>query len=434
MVLEPDQPGKHRIGDGNRVAHRRHTAAQRRQAQAPDAGQAAAVNMLVLNAGSSSLKFQLLHMRSDESVLASGVVEKWGTPQASFRMQARDRPAESRSVAAETPGEAAEHAMQACRPLGVDVVGYRVVHGGPRFSEPVQIDDQVIDDIRAVSQLAPLHNNLALAAMEAGQKVLPDKPGVAVFDTAFHWTMPDVAALYAIPPEMAQKHGLRRYGFHGISHRYVSQKLLQCLNRPAIGSRLITCHLGNGASLCAVRDGKSIDTSMGLTPLEGLMMGTRSGDIDPGLVLHLMTSLGMKPEDVDELLNRRSGLAGVSGLGSDLRDIEQAAEDGSARAERALEMFAYRVRKYIGAYTAALGSVDAVAFAGGIGEHSPAIRARICAGLDAGGISLDASSNATASAGSETSIGAVGAQVQIWVIPTNEELQIAREVRDLLSV
>jgi acetate kinase len=392
------------------------------------------VNVLVLNAGSSSLKFRLLRMRSDESVLASGLVEKWGTPQASLRMEARGRPAESRSVAAETPADAAEHAMEACRPLGVDAVGYRVVHGGLRFSEPVRIDDRVIDDIRAVSQLAPLHNNLALAAMEAGRKVLPDKPGVAVFDTAFHRTMPDVAALYAIPPEMAQKHGLRRYGFHGISHRYVSQKLLQCLNRPAIGSRLITCHLGNGASLCAIRDGMSIDTSMGLTPLEGLMMGTRSGDIDPGLVLYLMTSAGMSTGEVDELLNRHSGLAGVSGLGSDLRDIEQAARDGNARAELAMEMFAYRVRKYIGAYAAALGSVDAIAFAGGIGEHSPAMRARICATLGAAGLSLDASSNATANADRETSIGVAGARVQVWVIPTNEELQIAREVCDLLLV
>lgn len=388
------------------------------------------MNVLVLNAGSSSLKFRLLRMRPAESVLASGLVEKWGTPQAGLRMEVEGRRAETRSVAAETPSDAAEHAMEACRPLGVDAIGYRVVHGGPRFTEPVRLSNQVIDDIRAVSHLAPLHNGLALAAMEAGRKVLPDKPAVAVFDTAFHRTMPDIAALYAIPPEFAQTHALRRYGFHGISHRYVSQKLLQCVNRPAIGSRLVTCHLGNGASVCAIRDGRSIDTSMGLTPLEGLMMGTRSGDIDPGLVLHLMTSLGMTAEDVDDLLNRRSGLLGVSGLGSDLRDIEQAARNGNTRAELALEMFAYRVRKYLGAYAAALGSIDAIAFAGGIGEHSPEMRVRICAGMGALGISIDPSRNA---AYGLAPIHADGSRAQVWVIPTDEELQIAREVIGLLS-
>lgn len=391
------------------------------------------MNVLVLNAGSSSLKFRLMSMRDQETVLASGLVEKWGTPRASLRLEVTSQTPERRSVAAETPTQAAEHAMQACRPLGVDAVGYRVVHGGPRFTEPVRISNQVIDDIRAVSHLAPLHNGLALAAMEAGQNVLSNVPGVAVFDTAFHRTMPDVAALYAIPPDLAEKHSLRRYGFHGISHQYVSQKLLQCLNRPAAGSRLITCHLGNGASLCAIRDGKSIDTSMGLTPLEGLMMGTRSGDIDPGLVLHLMMSIGMKAEEVDDLLNRRSGLAGVSGLGSDLRDIERAASSDNARAGLALEMFAYRVRKYIGAYTAALGSVDAIAFAGGIGEHSPPMRARICRGLELLGITLDASRNTSASSDAITPIHVDGAPVQVWVVPTDEELQIARDVRQLLS-
>lgn len=389
------------------------------------------MNVLVLNAGSSSLKFRLLRMRPDEAVLASGLVEKWGTPQATLRMEVSGHALQHRSVAAETPADAAAHAIEACRPLGIDALGYRVVHGGPRFNEPVLLSEQVIDDIRAVSHLAPLHNGLALAAMEAGRKTFPDKPAIAVFDTAFHRTIPNVAALYAIPPELAEKYALRRYGFHGISHQYVSQRLLECLGRPATGSRLITCHLGNGASLCAIRDGQSIDTSMGLTPLEGLMMGTRSGDIDPGLVLHLMASIGMTVEDVDELLNRRSGLLGVSGLGGDLRDIEQAAQSGIARAELALEMFAYRVRKYIGAYMAALGSVDAIAFAGGIGEHSPGMRARVCAGLCAMGISIDPARNA---GGVVASIHADGSPVQVWVIPTDEELQIARDVvRSLLQ-
>lgn len=391
------------------------------------------MNVLVLNAGSSSLKFRLLNMTNQEMVLASGLVEKWGTPQASLRMEVKGQPPECRSVAAETPTHAAEHAIEACRPLGIDAIGYRVVHGGPRFTEPARISNQVIDDIRDVSHLAPLHNGLALAAMEAGQKVLPNVPGVAVFDTAFHRTMPDVAALYAIPPYLARKHALRRYGFHGISHRYVSQRLLECLNRPAAGCRLITCHLGNGASLCAIGDGKSIDTSMGLTPLEGLMMGTRSGDIDPGLVLHLLTSIGMNAQEVDDLLNRRSGLSGVSGLGGDLRDIEKAAGSGNALAELALEMFAYRVRKYIGAYTAALGSLDAIAFAGGIGEHSPQMRARICRGLELLGFRLNARRNDSAASDASTPIHADDARVQVWVVPTDEELQIAREIRQLLQ-
>lgn len=391
------------------------------------------MNVLVLNAGSSSLKFRLLGMNRQETVLASGLVEKWGTPQATLRLEAEGQAPERRSVAAETPTQAAEHAMQACRPLRIDALGYRVVHGGPQFTEPTRISKQVMDDIRNVSHLAPLHNGLALAAMEAGQNVLSNVPGVAVFDTAFHRSMPEFAALYAIPPDLAAKHALRRYGFHGISHQYVSQRLLQCMNRPAAGSRLITCHLGNGASLCAVRDGQSSDTSMGLTPLEGVMMGTRSGDIDPGLVLHLITSIGMKAEEVDDLLNRRSGLSGVSGIGSDLRDIEQAAATGNARAELALEMFAYRVRKYIGAYTAALGFLDAIAFAGGIGEHSPQMRARICRGLEWLGIALDPDRNRAAGSHAPAPIHAGGARVQAWVVPTDEELQIAREACQLLD-
>lgn len=391
------------------------------------------MNVLVLNAGSSSLKFRLLRMQERETVLASGLVEKWGTHGAMLRLEVAGEALQCRSVAAETPADAAGHAVKACLPLGIDAIGYRVVHGGPRFTEPVRISKQVIDDIRDVSHLAPLHNGLALAAMEAGQTVLPEVPAVAVFDTAFHRTMPEAAALYAIPPDLAEKHALRRYGFHGISHSYVSQQLLRCLNRPAAGSRFITCHLGNGASLCAIRDGKSIDTSMGLTPLEGLMMGTRSGDIDPGLVLHLMTSIGMKAEQVDDLLNRRSGLAGVSGLGSDLRDIEKAAGSGDARAELALDMFAYRVRKYIGAYAAAMGCIDAIAFAGGIGEHSPRMRGRICEGLVSMGILLDAARNLSARPNENTPIQADSSPVQVWLIPTDEELQIARQVHQLLG-
>jgi acetate kinase len=262
--------------------------------------------------------------------------------------------------------------------------------------------------------------------------LLPNVPGVAVFDTAFHRTIPDVASTYAIPVDIAQKHGLRRFGFHGTSHRYVSQKLLESMGRSAPGTRLITCHLGNGASVCAIRDGCSIDTSMGMTPLEGLVMGTRCGDIDPGLLMYLMTSERMTVHELDDLLNRHSGLIGLSGRSSDVRELIAAAAS-DPRAELALAVFAYRVRKYIGAYAAALGGIDAVAFSGGIGERSADMRWRICQGLEFIGIDLDAARNAAARADTSTPIGKPAARAQVWVIPTDEELQIARDVRDMLS-
>jgi acetate kinase len=256
-------------------------------------------------------------------------------------------------------------------------------------------------------------------------------PAFAVFDTAFHRTIPDVAATYAIPAEVAEKHGLRRYGFHGTSHRYVSQKLLEEMGRAAPGTRLITCHLGNGASVCAIRDGLSIDTSMGMTPLKGLVMGTRSGDIDPGLLMYLMTSERMTVHELDDLLNRHSGLLGLSGKSSDVREL-QALAQRDARAELALSVFAYRVRKYIGAYAAILGGLEAVAFSGGIGEHSAGMRHRICRGLEFLGAELDAPGNAAASGHSCCRISTDASRVRLWVIPTDEELQIGRDVRALL--
>lgn len=395
------------------------------------------MNVLVLNAGSSSLKFRLLRIgradagKADE--LADGIVEKWGTPDAALRLTVDGRPPERRSVAAESSREAAAHAIQACLPFGIDAIGHRVVHGGSQYVQPTRITRPVIEGIRAVSHLAPLHNGLAIAGMEAGWELLPKVPAVAVFDTAFHRTLPPVAFRYALPLEWAGQHDLRRFGFHGISHQYVSGKLLECLGRLAAGTRLITCHLGNGSSLCAVRDGQSIETSMGLTPMEGLVMGTRSGDIDPGLVLHLMAELKMTVEQVDELLNRRSGLLGLSGRSGDVRDLEQAARAGDVRADAALESFAYRARKYLGAYAAVLGGVDAIAFAGGIGEHSAGTRMRIVRGLEFLGMSLDAARNVAVPKGLPARISTDDSRVAIWVIPTNEELQIAREVFGLLS-
>jgi acetate kinase len=393
------------------------------------------VNILSLNAGSSSLKFRMIRMESsgNQSERARGLVEKWGTPQAAIRLEVGGQVIEARTISAETAAHAAEHAIEVCRQFGIDAIGHRVVHGGWQYSQATRITPQVVSGIREAATLAPLHNELALSGIEAGLRLLPTTPAVAVFDTGFHRTIPDVAVRYAIPIELADKHHLRRYGFHGISHQYVSELLLRSMNRPATGSRLITCHLGNGASVCAIRDGQSVDTSMGFTPMEGLMMGTRSGDIDPGLVLHLMSAVAMSAAAIDELLNRQSGLRGISGRSQDMRDQEEAAGKGDARSRLALEMFAYRVRKYIGAYTIVLGGVDAVAFAGGIGEHSGAMRARICAGLWVLGIEIDGARNNSASGKEPCAIHSAGSSAEVWVIPTDEERQIAKEVFECLS-
>jgi acetate kinase len=390
------------------------------------------MNVLVLNAGSATLKFRLLALRdvADEQprVLVDGLVDKWGTPEAGLKLALAGAAPVRESVSAQSPADAAGHAIRICQPHGIDAIGHRVVHGGPRFVDPARITPEVVEAIRDVSSLAPLHNVNALEGIEAGLRLLPDLPAVACFDTAFHRTIPDVAAQYAIPRELAERHALRRYGFHGISHRYVSQRLLRCLGKSAAGTRLITCHLGNGASVTAIRDGHSSDTSMGLTPMEGLIMGTRSGDVDPGLVLHLMTALGMSAEQVDDLLNHRSGLGGLCGH-SDMREIEQAATAGDRSAALALEAFAYRVRKYIGAYTAGLGGLDAVGFTGGIGEHAPAIRVMICRGLEFLGLRIDPELNGRATRGDmPTRVSPDGTAVQVWVVPTDEEGEIARDV------
>jgi acetate kinase len=292
----------------------------------------------------------------------------------------------------------------------VDAVGVRVVHGGSRFVAPVRVDDAVLDEIRTLSALAPLHNPLAVKVIEEARAAHPGVPIVAAFDTAFHQTMPPLASHYAVPDELA----VRRYGFHGISYSYVSARL----DAP----RQIVCHLGNGASVCAVRDGKSVDTSMGFTPLEGLVMGTRAGDLDPGVILYLLCG-GKSEADLDDLLNHRSGLLAVSGSSADVRELQTAAAAGDARAEFALELFAYRVAKYVGAYAAVLEGLDALIFTAGIGEHSAAMRSRICRRLAFLGVTLDEPLNrAPRTDDRRISSGRVG----VWVIPTNEELQIAR--------
>jgi len=365
------------------------------------------MNILALNVGSSSLKFRLFQITaSAETVLTGGTVE---------RLDADALPA------------AAEKAIAQCRPLGIDAVGHRVVHGGALFSEPTRVTPEVLQGLHGLEELDPLHNPTEVALIEAALRLLPDVPSVAVFDTAFHRTLPEEAWRYALPSDLADRLGLRRYGFHGISHRFVSGRLLDCLGRAPAGTRLITCHLGSGASVCALLGGASVDTSMGLTPLEGLVMGSRSGDLDPGLLLYLLRTQGMTAQQLDDLLNQDSGLKGLAGK-SDVRDLEQAAGAGDARAGMALEIFAYRVRKYLGAYAAALGGLDAVAFTGGIGERGAGMRARICRGLDFLGVTLDDERNWAATGGAPALISADGGPTPVWVIPTDEERQIAREV------
>jgi len=370
------------------------------------------MNILALNVGSSSLKFRLFQMTSDaETVLTEGAVER---------------------LDANALLPAAQKAIEQCRPFGIEAVGHRVVQGGARFSQPTRITPDAMDGLRSLRDLDPLHNPTEVALIEAASRLLPDAPAVAVFDTAFHRTLPEVAWRYALPRDLSDRLHLRRYGFHGLSYQYVSERLLGCLGREPQGTRLIVCHLGSGASVCAVRDGKSVDTSMGMTPLEGLVMGTRSGDIDPGLLLYLLRSAGMTAETVDDLLNHRSGLLGLSSRSNDVRELEQAAESGDEVAEMALAVFAYRVCKYIGAYAAALEGVDAVAFTGGIGERSPDMRSRICRRLALLGLRLNSARNAGAN-GEPTRISADDAAVQAWVIPTDEERQIARETHRVLD-
>jgi acetate kinase len=338
-----------------------------------------AVLILALNPGSSTLKYAVY--RGDELV-ASETLD--GHPTAEVLRRVKE----------------------------IEAVGVRVVHGGSRFTKPALVDDAVIAEIAKLSDVAPLHNPLALEVIKEVRRTL-DVPVVAVFDTAFHQTMPPVAFTYAVPANIP----VRRYGFHGISYAYIASRL----SRP----KMIVCHLGNGASVCALRDGKSIDTSMGFTPMEGLVMCTRSGDIDPGAILYLLRD-GRGEADLDRLLNRESGLLGVSGVSGDLREVQEAAKTGDARAQLAIELFAYRVAKYVGAYAVALDGLDALVFTAGIGEHSSSMRSRICSRLGFVGIELDEKQNGAASK-EERKISS--GRVEVWVIPTNEELEIARATR-----
>lgn len=368
------------------------------------------MNLLVFNTGSATLKFKLFQMPG-ESVLMAGSEELHQE---------------------ETPSEAVKRVLDRCHTSGIDAIGHRIVHGGRRFCEPIRVDKAVLKALSELEPLAPLHNPMGVALIRAVLEFLPGIPNVACFDTAFHQTLPERAWRYALPRDLTDRLGLRRYGFHGLSHQYISTKLLGVMEREPAGTRLIVCHLGNGASVCALRDGRSIDTSMGFTPLEGLTMGTRCGDIDPGLLLYLQREEGMSLDTLSEMLNHQSGLLGLSGRSADVRELESAGETDSA-SRAALDHFAYRVRKYIGAYAAALGGLDAVAFTGGIGEHSPAMRARICQGLSFLGMELDLERNQAAAGLTPARVSTESSSASIWVIPTEEERQIARNMMPLLT-
>jgi len=388
------------------------------------------MNILVINCGSSSIKCTLFAM-PERKVLADCMVEKIGEGDSALTYEAGETKLE-RGCEAETHTHALEVSLACFVAEGgvlssldeIAAVGHRVVHGAEKVSESVAVDDEVIAVIKENFMLAPLHNPPNLMGLEAAMQHLPGKLQVAVFDTAFHTSMPKEAYLYALPYELYEKHGVRRYGFHGTSHRYVSERAAEMLGKPLKECNLITLHLGNGCSMAAVREGRSVDTSMGMTPLEGLVMGTRSGDIDPALPFFLDQNLGMKPKEVYDLLNRESGLAGLSGVGNDMREIIAAAHEGNEQAELALKVFCYRARKYVGAYLAALERLDAVVFTAGIGENAAEVRRRICSGLDALGICLDEEANEK-TVGREAVISKPGSPAAILVVPTDEALKIA---------
>ncbi|MCC7263339.1 MAG: acetate kinase [Candidatus Latescibacteria bacterium] len=391
------------------------------------------MQILVLNCGSSSVKYNLFEMDTEREV-AGGMVERIGEvgPRATHRWEGGG--SARAAVEAADHGAALLHIREVLHAHGGDgaaAVGHRVVHGGERFVQSALITPRVEQGIEECAELAPLHNPPNLVGIRAARQFFPQVPHVAVFDTAFHQSMPERAFLYPLPYELYQEKRIRRYGFHGTSHRYVAGRAARLLGRQSDDFTGITCHLGNGCSLAAIEDGRSVDTSMGLTPLEGVMMGTRSGDIDPAIVFHLAAHEGQSLAQIDQLLNRHSGLLGVSGVSNDLRQVQQAAAAGERRAELALELYAYRVRKYIGAYLAVLGRAEAVVFAGGVGEHSGQMRRRILEPLAGLGLVLDPELNQDGLRG-EREISAAASPVKLLVIPTNEELVIARDTRDIL--
>ena len=395
------------------------------------------MKILVINCGSSSLKFQLIDSET-EAVICKGLCERIGidgsrivyTPAGKDKIT-KEEPMPDHNKAIEMVIEALTNAEDGVVKLEeIGAVGHRIVHGGEKFTKSVVINDEVIKAIEEVSDLAPLHNPANLIGIRACQKVMPGVPMVAVFDTAFHQTMPEEAFLYGIPYSLYEKYKIRRYGFHGTSHSYVSKRAAEIIGKDIKDLKIIVCHLGNGASISAVKDGKCIDTSMGLTPLEGLIMGTRTGDIDPSVVEFIMKKEGSSVADVTNLLNKKSGVYGLSNdLSSDFRDLEDAYLKGDEGAKRAVDAFTYRVAKYIGSYTAAMGGVDVICFTAGVGENSGFTRGLICERLSFLGATVDAEANKVR--GEEKTISAADSKVLLMVVPTNEELAIARDTYEL---
>jgi len=397
------------------------------------------MNILVINCGSSSLKYQLINM-NEEKVYAKGLCERIGIDGSRLK----HTPSGKDTIIIEAPmpnhKEAVKMVLDALthEEYGVvksmdeiSAVGHRVVHGGESFSESVIIDEEVKKAIEACSELAPLHNPPNLIGIEACQHLMPNTPMVAVFDTAFHQTMPNYAYLYAIPYELYEKHKIRRYGFHGTSHKYVAYRAAELLGKPIEELKIVTCHLGNGASVCAVKNGKSVDTSMGFTPLAGLVMGTRCGDIDPAIVTYLQDKENLSVQEVDNLLNKKSGVLGLSGISSDFRDIEDAVKEGNEKAAVTMDVFNYIVAKYVGAYAAAMNGLDAIVFTAGLGENNHEVRRDVCKYLEFLGVKIDEEKNQCR--GVERDFSAEGAKIRTLVIPTNEELMIARETKNLLK-
>ena len=398
------------------------------------------MKILVLNCGSSSIKYKLFEMETKE-VLAQGGIEKIGLtgsflkltlPNGEKKILEKDIPEHTVGVEFifQTLTSAEYGALKSLDEL--DAVGHRMVHGGERFSQSVILNKEVLDAFTACNDLAPLHNPANLKGVNAVSALLPNIPQVGVFDTAFHQTMPAHAYMYAVPYELYEKYGVRRYGFHGTSHRYVSKRVCEYLGIPVEGSRIITCHVGNGGSISAVKDGKCIDTTMGLTPLEGLMMGTRSGDIDGGAVTFIMEKEGLNATGISNLLNKKSGVLGISGVSSDMREVTAAANSGNERARLALDMYFYRIKKYIGAYAAAMGGVDVILFTGGVGENQADCREAACSGLEYMGVKVDHAVN-NATRGEEAIISATDSKVKVVVIPTDEEMMIASDTMALLK-
>ena len=398
------------------------------------------MKVLVINCGSSSLKYQLIDMVNEEA-LAQGLVERIGIEGSVLtqkvegkdkyivKEQMKDHKDAIRLVLAALVDEnnGVIKSMDE-----ISAVGHRVVHGGEKYKESVVINDEVKANIEECFKLAPLHNPANMIGIKACEELMPNTPMVAVFDTAFHGTMPEDAYLYALPYELYEKHGIRKYGFHGTSHKYVSQTCAEVMGRDIKDLKIITCHLGNGASLCAVKNGVSVDTSMGFTPLEGLAMGTRCGNIDPAIVTFLMKEEGLSVDEVNDLLNKKSGVLGISGISSDFRDIEDAAfNKGNRRAQLALRIFEYKIRTTIGAYAAAMNGVDAIAFTAGVGENDKATRKAVCEYLGYLGVKIDDEANDIR--GERRVISAADSKVKVMLIPTNEELAIARETKRLVE-